>query len=428
MKRFFLLLYVVCAFCGYLSAQEMPGEKIFSITACPAEDTRTQMNFSWGTTPDIPAATLEVTTLKDHAWKKACRLRFEGALCTTYDSVYSKTAEGKDFYERVAFHKYNAHMEGLKKNTAYQYRIIADADTSEVHYFHTSGSKTWSACIISDFHAYAPLYGRTRAAMDMIETIRQYDQPFEWVLHLGDLTAWGGSYSFWQNLYKEAPFRQYMWAGVNGNHDNMTRGYHRTTGAFFRDAAAYPRNGYPGEEGVCYHFRYGDVLFIMLNNENMRTDEGLQAAQAWVRKVVAENPAPYRVVCEHYQWFFGTDGKESQYSRWSALFDELGISLALAGNNHIYISTHPLRDGQKVDAEQGTVYVQTPSSDNERGQDVSPDQPLQYNTDKIKFRWHEGAKTVGGMHMQVGKKAMTLTLLDRHGHVLDVVTVKPAKK
>lgn len=427
MKRplILLLLGLLSATSGSVLAQT-ESNKIFSITASPAEDTRTGMNISWGTATEIPTARLEVTTVKDKLWRKSTQQVVEGKRCTTYDSVYSKRPDGSDFYEEVIFNKYNAAVTGLKKNTAYKYRIIAQ-DTTETRYFHTSGSREWSACIISDFHAYAPLYGRTQAAMDMIGVIESYSQPFEWVLHVGDVTAWGGSYSFWRELYKEEPFKKYMWAGVNGNHDNMTRGYKRTTNEFFRDAAAYPGNGYKGEEGVCYYFRYGDVLFIMLNNENMRQEEGLQAAQNWVRKVVEENPAPYKVVVEHYQWFFGTDGKDSQYGRWCRLFDDLGIDLALAGNNHIYASTYPLRGGAVTDETNGTVYVQTASSDNERGQACDTSKPLPNNADKIKFRWCEGEKTVGGIHMKVSKKQMILTLLDRNGKVLDVVTAKPSR-
>lgn len=421
MKRLFT--FTLFALLAAMSCVWGQDERIFSITASPAEETEKQMNFSWGTNRNIGQATLEVTTVKDKRWKKSKKQVFKGELCTTYDSVYSKTPDGQDFYEEVVFNKYSANIKGLKKNSAYKYRIVAAQDTTEVRYFHTAGSREWSACIISDFHAYAPLYGRTKAAMDMIKVVEGYGRPFEWVLHLGDITAWGGSYSFWKELYKETPFKNYMWAGVNGNHDNMTRGYKRTTNEFFRDAAAYPRNGYEGEEGVCYYFRYGDVLFIMLNNESMRQEEGLQAAQAWVRKVVAENPAPYKVVCEHYQWFFGTDGKDSQYGRWCKLFDELGIDLALGANNHIYISTHPLREGKVVDEGEGTVYLQTTSSDNERGQGY-PDEPLKHNAEKVKFRWSEGANTVSALHMDVTPKQLTLTLLDRTGRVLDTVVVK----
>ncbi len=411
-----------------LSSATFAQSGAYSITASPAENPKKEMNISWATDKNITKATLEYTKYGDFGWKNSKSKVFYGVYCTTYDSIYSKLANGKNIYEDVKINKFNASLKDLKKNAKYRYRIIAGGDTSDVHYFKTSGRKRWEACIISDFHAYSPLYGRTKAAMDMISTVEQYGKPFDWVLHLGDITAWGGSYSFWQNLYTEKPFHNYMWAGVNGNHDNMTRTNKGNTNKFFRDAAAYPLNGYPGELGVCYFFKYGDVLFIMLNNENMRSEEGLQAAQDWVRQVVKENPSRYKVVCEHYQWFFGANGKDSQYPRWSKLFDELGITLALAGNNHIYMSTHPLYNNQVVEPGKGTVYIQTTSSDNERGSECDLTKPLDYNPDKIKFRWTEGGKTISAMHMKVTPKKMTLTLLDRNGKVLDITEVYPIQK
>ena len=411
-----------------LSGATFAQKGAFTITTSPAQNTSREMNISWATDKSIPSALLEIAKANDTNWKNSRKQEFYGEYCATYDSLYSKLADGKNFYENVKINKYNASATNLKKNTRYKYRIIAGGDTSDVHYFKSSGRRNWEACIISDFHVYSPLYGRTKAAMDMISTVEKYGDPFDWVLHLGDITAWGGSYSFWQNLYKEKPFHNYMWAGVNGNHDNMTRTNTGNTNKFFRDAAAYPHNGYPGELGVCYFFKYGDVLFIMLNNENMRTQEGLEAAQEWVKEVVKNNPARYKVVCEHYQWFFGSNGKDSQYPRWSKLFDELGITLALAGNNHIYMSSHPLYNGEVVEPGMGTVYIQTTSSDNERGSECDLSKPLEHNPDKIKFRWTEGGKTVSAMHMKVTRKKMTLTLLDRNGKVLDVTEVYPRKK
>lgn len=479
---FLLAISIFCTATAYAQHDKLAG--IFSVTACPAENCENAINISWATDTSVKRTVVEITPVSDSEWKKSSFHLFESRLCTTYDSVYSKGPKGENFYEDVVINKYNASIAGLKADTRYKYRVypllcsnladgavvgenyisgieskgkyskcrelLCDTYHTGVRYFKTSGAKEWEACIISDFHVYSPIYGRTEAAMAMIstvekyagnngETVREHESdsfPFDWILHLGDITAWGGSYSFWKNLYTEQPFKRYMWAGVNGNHDNMTRNYDRTTNEFFRDAAAYPMNGYEGEMGVCYHFRYGDVLFIMLNNENMRSDEGLAAAQKWVSKVVEENPAPYTVVCEHYQWFFGNDGKESQYSRWSKLFDELGVNLALAGNNHIYVSTPALYDGKplgqvksgKIEQNTtGTVYIQTPSSDNERGVAFDASVPLQYSADKIKFRWSEGPNTVGAMHMKVTPEKMVLTLLDRNGNVLDVTEVLPSR-
>ena len=287
--------------------------------------------------------------------------------------------------------------------------------------FKTAGAKEWSACIISDFHNYSPIPGRLEAADKMIGKIKEYDPSMDWVLHLGDICAWGGSYSFWKNLYGMQWFRDYMWAGVNGNHDNMSRKY-ELTNEYFRNSAAYPLNGYPGEMGVCYWFKYGEALFIMLNNESMRTQEGLEAAQEWFKSVIKSNPSKYIIVCEHYQWFFGTDGADSQIARWSQLFDKYGVDQALAGNNHIYVRTNALYNKEETDGSRGTVYIQTPSSDNERGQAMKPE--LTHNKEIIKCRWTEGPKTVGAMSLKVFPTHIELALLDRNGTVIDTATVK----
>ncbi len=258
--------------------------------------------------------------------------------------------------------------------------------------------------------------------MAMLDTLQAVNgAPFDLMLHLGDVCAWGGSYSFWQQLYDEPAFKNYSWAGLNGNHDNMDRTGKRNNPLFFRNVNNAPLNGYEGMEGVCYWFRYGDVLFIALNSEAMRSDEGLAAAQAWVREVVQQHPAPYVVVMEHYQWFFGQSGKDSQYGRWRELFDELGVDIALGANNHRYVSTPPLRDGRVVAPGEGTVYVQTPSSDDDRGETIGE---LEYNADIIQTRWAEGPHTVGAMIMDVTPERITLTLHDRHGAELDRVTAK----
>ena len=150
----------------------------------------------------------------------------------------------------------------------------------------------------------------------------------------------------------------------------MDRQSKRLSNEYFRHVNNNPLNGYPGEEGVCYYFKYGPALFIMLNNEDMRSDEGLAAAQAWVREVIENNPSKYIVVMEHYQWFFGENGRSSQYNRWKELFDACGVDLAIGANNHIYVRTNAVYQDKETDGSVGTVYIQTPSSDNERGQSL----------------------------------------------------------
>ena len=409
--------------------QAKVDQQIHSISTCPGEDCSNEMIISWGADTSVQSWLLW-SKASDKGWRRAKRENPIWYRTEIYNGKSSKRANNENFFEDVIFNKCRVKLSGLEPNTTYKYMIVSspagrvtnagDASTG-AYTFKTAGAKEWSACIISDFHNYSPIPGRLEAADKMIGKIKEYDPSMDWVLHLGDICAWGGSYSFWKNLYGMQWFRDYMWAGVNGNHDNMSRKY-ELTNEYFRNSAAYPLNGYPGEMGVCYWFKYGEALFIMLNNESMRTQEGLEAAQEWFKSVIKSNPSKYIIVCEHYQWFFGTDGADSQIARWSKLFDEFGVDLALAGNNHIYVRTNALYNKKETDGSRGTVYIQTPSSDNERGQAMKPE--LTHNKEIIKCRWTEGPKTVGAMSIKVFPTHMELALLDRNGTVIDTATVK----
>ena len=409
--------------------QAKVGQQIHSISTCPGEDCSNEMIISWGADTSVQSWLLW-SKASDKGWRRAKRENPIWYRTEIYNGKSSKRANNENFFEDVIFNKCRVKLSGLEPNTTYKYMIVSspagrgtsagDASTG-AYTFKTAGAKEWSACIISDFHNYSPIPGRLEAADKMIGKIKEYDPSMDWVLHLGDICAWGGSYSFWKNLYGMQWFRDYMWAGVNGNHDNMSRKY-ELTNEYFRNSAAYPLNGYPGEMGVCYWFKYGEALFIMLNNESMRTQEGLEDAQEWFKSVIKSNPSKYIIVCEHYQWFFGTDGADSQIARWSKLFDEYGVDLALAGNNHIYVRTNALYNKEETDGSRGTVYIQTPSSDNERGQAMKPE--LTHNKEIIKCRWTEGPKTVGAMSIKVFPTHIELALLDRNGTVIDTATVK----
>ena len=411
--------------------QAKVGQQIHSISTCPGEDCSNEMIISWGADTSVQSWLLW-SKASDKGWRRAKRENPIWYRTEIYNGKSSKRANNENFFEEVIFNKCRVKLSGLEPNTTYKYMIVSsragrgtstsagDASTG-TYTFKTAGAKEWSACIISDFHNYSPIPGRLEAADKMIGKIKEYDPSMDWVLHLGDICAWGGSYSFWKNLYGMQWFRDYMWAGVNGNHDNMSRKY-ELTNEYFRNSAAYPLNGYPGEMGVCYWFKYGEALFIMLNNESMRTQEGLEDAQEWFKSVIKSNPSKYIIVCEHYQWFFGTDGADSQIARWSQLFDEYGVDLALAGNNHIYVRTNALYNKKETDGSRGTVYIQTPSSDNERGQAMKPE--LTHNKEIIKCRWTEGPKTVGAMSIKVFPTHIELALLDRNGTVIDTATVK----
>lgn len=415
MKHIFLTLFATIVLAITTTAQN----NAYTVIANPGQDASTTIRLNWHTAENSPQSICCYTTTDDTSWANAKTVTASQELCTVFDSIYSKSANGADINEEARFMRNTVEIKALAPDTRYMYRIDNDAT---VRNFKTAPTdNNWTAAIISDFHAYAPLPARTRAAMNMLTKLEDVStDEFDIILHVGDIIAWGGSYSFWKSLYENSPFKKYVWAGVNGNHDNMSRGYALQTNQFFANTNNNPLNGYEGEMGVCYHFTYGNTLFIMLNNESMTSSTGLDKAQKWVREVIANNPARFIVVMEHYQWFYGTTGKTSQYDRWHKLFDECGVDLAIAANNHIYARTNALYDGIETDGTRGTVYLQTPSSDNERGQEL---QKWTDNLNIIQHRWSEGTKTIGALLMQATDNTLTLTLHDRNGNPIDSVTV-----
>lgn len=403
---------------------------VFSIVTAPGEDASRQMRISWGVDTLVADSYIKYRKVNDKKEKHVKTIKpQQNERCEVFFGKSSKTKDNVNFVEDARFMKCGAELDNLKPDTEYEYEVIcSNGKAYGPYYFKTAGAKQWSCCIISDFHSYPPLGNRLKSAMNMIETVKRYDSSMDWILHVGDVCAWGGSYSFWERLYQEKPFKEYFWAGVNGNHDNMSR-TSELSNQYFRHTSYYPENGYEGEMGVCYHFRYGDALFIMLNNESMHSDANLAIAQQWVKEVVAKekaqkNAPKYIIVCEHYQWFYGDSGKASQYARWNKLFDELGVDLAIAGNNHIYARTGVLYGGVKTDGKKGTMYLQTSSSDCERGRDVGT---LTANQDLIEYTFAEGQRTVSALDMKVDGKGISLELLNREGKVIDTAFV-PKKK
>ena len=404
------------------------ASEVYTVIVNPGENASKSVRLNWHSDINDESTHCFYTECSDIHWARTKKASPKQELCTAYDSMYSKTPKGENIYERVRFIRNTTELKNLKPGTRYMYRIGNNLKDGETRYFHTAPeSGEWSAAIISDIHTYTPLPKRVDAAMAMLDTIEARNgSHLDAILHVGDIIAWGGSYSFWRDLYSNNHFKNHLWAGINGNHDNMDRTNKRNSKEFFRNANNNPLNGYNGQEGVCYHFIYGDVLFIMLNNQVMHSDEGLATAQKWVKKVIAKNQkkVKFTVVFEHYPWFYGGDGKTSQYARWNKFFDENGVDLAISAHNHIYLRTNALYKDQETDGNFGTVYMQTPSSDNERGETIHE---WKYNKDKIKIRWCEGAKTVGAILLNANSEQLSLTAYDRFGNALDNVIIKAKK-
>jgi len=424
--RAILVLLLASVFWG--GAMPAPAE-IYSIIANPAEDCSTQMNIGWQADLGDSNCAVVYTTKADTAWAHATTVRGISERCDIFDGINSKTPAGVDWKEDAKFLDCGASLSGLKPDTQYMYRVAAVAapsaatngasiiNESAVHYFKTAGAAEFSFVWISDIHAYTPLPNRVKNANAVLDAAIKIDPDLDFVFATGDVVAWGGSYSFWRYLFDQPFARNYLFADVIGNHDWMRRS-NGGSSDYFRVAHNNPTNGYAGQEGVCYWFIYGDVLFLTFDNELMRTGAEAEAtAKAWAAGVIEKQKGKYKriFIAEHYQWFDGRNGKANWYDHWKDFCDQYGVTLALSGNNHIYERTLPLRDGKVVKDGQGTIYMEAPSSDGERGVEAGT---LTMNTDKLAFTYsshvhsnESEVKTIGCVLVHVSPGAITTKLV-----------------
>jgi hypothetical protein len=416
-------ILVLTALLVQVSGAPAAATRVYSIVTNPGEDTSTQMNIGWHADLGYTNCSLTYTRKADATWAKAAEAEGTYEFCDLFDGVYSKTAAGADASEDAAFLDYSVTLQGLEPNSDYMYKVCADDGTSSaVHYFKTAGASEFSFAWIGDFHLYPPLPGRLSNAVSVLNAALTVDPGVAFVFSTGDVVAWGGSYSFWKALYEQDFIRNYMFANVLGNHDAMTRTWF-TSPEFFSVANNFPRNGYAGQRGVCYWFIYHNVLFITLNNEAMSKGPAeLETAKKWAAQVITQLKGRYRYVflAEHYQWFDGRSGKTSWYANWKDFCDEYGVALALSGNNHIYERSHPLCQDQVVADGKGTVYMEVPSSDGDRGVEAGP---LKFNADKLAYTYssHVGSnkgevKTTGCVLVRVSPDQIGTKLVYLEGN------------
>lgn len=396
--------FAPAVFCMAVTLTAGPvAAEIVMLTANPGEDCSTEMNIGWHADLNETSCSVIFTQKQDASWARAKTVQGTSEPVDVFYGIDSKTPEGEDWKEDARFLDYGVALTGLKPDTEYMYKVStgADSTTASVRYFKTAGASEYSFAWISDVHTYTPIPSRLNSLNKVFKAARDIDPSIDFVFSTGDMISWGGSYSFWKLLFEQPFIVDYMFADVIGNHDWMKR---RNGGSseFFRVAYNHPANGYSGQEGVCYWFIYGDILFLTFNNELMKTgDEELADAKTWAASVIQKQKGKYQriVLAQHYQWFDGRNGKSSWYDNWKDFCDKHNVTLAMSGNNHVYLRTHTLRADHVVPDGQGTVYMQAPSSDGERGVKAGP---ITRNADKIAHTYSSQEESGGGQVKTIG--------------------------
>ncbi len=396
-------------------------KKVTMIITNPGENAINSMNVSWHSSLDFNDNYLMYHKKYSKGWIKVEPVSH---YVDVFDKVYTISKKRKDFYQDVKFMHHEVTLTNLEADTYYSYKVNG---CSTIYTFKTAPKEDFSFIWFSDFHAYPPCENRLKRASKLVDDIESLHKDADFLFCSGDAIAWGGSYKFWEDFYRIPCIKKYMVANVLGNHDFMSRGYLKDTALYFKETNNFPKNSYEGEYGITYHFKYANCLFIVFHNEHMgvganEKKDKIEEAYNYLEEVIKESPSDYIFLCQHYQWMNGVNGKDTSfgYLRWKDLCDKYHIDLALAANDHTYVRSYPIYHDEIDEA--GTVYMQCPSCDGERGQNI--EEVPTYPNKKIAKRYSTGPSTIGGIFVKVGLTGINTILYDKDMQVIDTCTIK----
>jgi hypothetical protein len=254
-------------------------------------------------------------------------------------------------------------VHGLVPDTRYHYRVgtwegfddataaFTGANLSEVASFKTARAK-------GDAGAFSfVVAGDSRADEGKIaantERLKEIDVGF-W-LFSGDMTEMGTQleWFYWFDSMKPVLGRRVMMP-VQGNHEMMADLYY--TQFVLPGMAGLPMEY--KEHG--WSFDFGNTHFVGLDSNG---DVPINGQIPWLTDDLAAADADpditWKVVMFHHPAYSASTkhGSDEYVKPWCSIFEKYHVDLALAGHDHDYERSYPVRGDQKVADGEGVVYV-----------------------------------------------------------------------
>lgn len=364
---------------------------------CSEESSYVQYSTSQSFTKDTTLTQEAVSTL----WSKEV------------DSSDSKTGFEARYVSRV-------NLTNLKENTQYYYRVVAGTSTSTTYSFKTHSASSTNANILfaTDIHAAEGSYSPTRPNK-MMENVRNNVRNINLMVLTGDQIDRGGYKTHWDSYYSGMQiYKNIAVAAVPGNHE-----YYHTSGGeyvspeFFNQFHNNPQNGPTERLNSSYYFKYGNILFIMIDTINQKY---LSEQKEWFRNAVENNPAQWIIVGTHANAITG--GWYSHDSKWMAtnwgpLFEEYQVDLLISGHEHVFIRKN-LMYKNEVNSDLGVSYYVSPAAQHKQYaiKDAYKDQVDTY--DNVNYKVNTISVSSSKLTIQVYSEDGTKTKNSKTGELL----------
>ncbi len=218
----------------------------------------------------------------------------------------------------------------------------------------------------------------------------------------GDLVNDGSSQAEWDRFLAAAEpvSKKLLIYPAMGNHDNTS---------LFKTIFELPENGPAGRQEAFYSFDYGDAHFTVMDSNVMGAAQ--RADIEWLEQDLAQTDKKYKIVMFHHPAYPAIDiPKDHQRAEvirknFVPIMEKAGVDLVLGGHQHVYMRTHPLKNGQRN--EDGIVYLMGYSG----GKQYSP------------AAFDYMACSLGGQPVYsiitVNPQGITIKTMDSSGQVLD---------
>lgn len=249
--------------------------------------------------------------------------------------------------EQVRIHE--AHLCGLTADTVYTYRIESGGGVASPEYtFRTAPD----IALTPDAEITIASVGDSRdgyAVWGQLVAELQERTP-DLVLFSGDAVTFGQFQEEWEEFFATAEplFARVPIVSVHGNHDVNAVNF-------------YSQFAMPGDEQN-FSFDYGHAHITVLNDSPEQTGDIAGLIKEFLRADLTAHQAKRWKLVNHHRPIYSASTRHGTdltlLMEWAPLYDQFHVDVALAGHDHDYERTFPMKNMQQQPTPaDGTVYL-----------------------------------------------------------------------
>lgn len=233
----------------------------------------------------------------------------------------------------------------LEPGTTYSYRVGGEGAWSDTFTFTTPGAPgtfdTYRVAIAGDSRGAYDTWGQLLRKMDAAEP--------DFFMFSGDMVEIGPNQTEWDAWFAAGGdiLAERAFVPAHGNHEMLAVHY-------------FAQFALPGTHEQYFALDYGDLLVMSLNDTV--ADGGIRDVEerSFIEAELRDTEATWKVAMHHQPAYSTCTNHHSDLdvrAAWTDVFESFGVDLVLAGHNHIYERSLPIRDGAEQAPGQGTVYL-----------------------------------------------------------------------